>query len=507
MGVLTALGEILSPQYLLMMIAGTIGGIMIGAMPGLTSVMGVTLLLPFTYGMDPAAGISMLLAISFGAIYGGSITAILIGTPGTPASAATMIEGRQFTARGEGGRAIGLSTFASWIGGTISALVLICVAPQLAKLALKFGPPEYFCLAVFGLTIIASISGKNMLKGIIAGLIGLLLSTIGLDPLTGFSRYSFGVVNLYSGLQTVPLMIGLFAIAQVFMNFKTGVAQNHITQKVTRVLPAREDLKKSLPVSIMCGFIGTFIGIIPAAGADIAAFVSYDVAKKRSKHPEEFGTGCVEGIAAPEAGNNGDTSGALVPMLTLGVPGDATAAVLIGALTLQGLQPGPQLFTEHMDIVNRIFASTLVANFLFLVLGLLGVRLFIKVIQIKPYILTPHHLRAVHPRLLCPAEQYVRRGRYAADCRDRLFLPETGDPHCAHRAGADSGAAGREQSAPVPAAESGQRLHLLHPAHLHLLPAAGGAVPLLAAAAEGAEQPEKGGVRRGVWRTFSAMDL
>lgn len=362
MGVLTALGELLSPQYLLMMIAGTIGGIMIGAMPGLTSVMGVTLLLPFTYGMDPAAGISMLLAISFGAIYGGSITAILIGTPGTPASAATMIEGRQFTARGEGGRAIGLSTFASWIGGTISALVLICVAPQLAKLALKFGPPEYFCLAVFGLTIIASISGKNMLKGIIAGLIGLLLSTIGLDPLTGFSRYSFGVVNLYSGLQTVPLMIGLFAIAQVFMNFKTGVAQNHITQKVTRVLPAKEDLKKSLPVSIMCGFIGTFIGIIPAAGAD---------------------------IAAPEAGNNGDTSGALVPMLTLGVPGDATAAVLIGALTLQGLQPGPQLFTEHMDIVNRIFASTLVANFLFLVLGLLGVRLFIKVIQIKPYILTP----------------------------------------------------------------------------------------------------------------------
>lgn len=174
MGVITALGELLSPQYLLMMIAGTMGGIMIGAMPGLTSVMGVTLLLPFTYGMDPAAGISILLAISFGAIYGGSITAILIGTPGTPASAGTMIEGRQFTARGEGGRAIGLSTFASWIGGTISALVLICVAPQLAKLALKFGPPEYFCLAVFGLTIIASISGKNMLKGIIAGLLGLL---------------------------------------------------------------------------------------------------------------------------------------------------------------------------------------------------------------------------------------------------------------------------------------------------------------------------------------------
>lgn len=386
---LQALMNILQPSTLLIMIAGAIGGIMIGAMPGLTSVMGVTLLLPFTYGMDPSVGIAMLLSISFGAIYGGSITAILISTPGTPASAATMIEGSRFAARGEGGRAIGISTFASWIGGTISAIVLILVAPQLAKVALSFGAPEYCCLALFGLTIIASISGNNILKGIIAGLIGLLLSTIGLDPITGFSRYSFSVVNLYSGLQTVPLMIGLFAVSQTFVNLKNGVEQNKITQKVTRVIPSWSDLKQSLPVSIRSGFIGTFIGIIPAAGADIAAFVSYDIAKKLSKHPEKFGTGCVEGVAAPEAGNNGDTSGALVPMLTLGVPGDATAAVLIGALTLHGLQPGPLLFTEHADVVNNIFASTLIANLLILIFGLLGIRLFVKVIQIKPYILTP----------------------------------------------------------------------------------------------------------------------
>ena len=388
-GFLSALLEVLHPSFLLMMAAGTVGGIIIGAMPGLTSVMGVTLLLPFTYGMDPAAGIALLLSISFGAIYGGSITAILISTPGTPASAATMIEGARFTERGEGGRAIGISTFASWCGGTISALVLIFVAPQLAKAALSFSAPEYCCLAVFGLTIIASISGKDMLKGVTAGLIGLLLSTIGLDPMTGFSRYSFGVVNLYSGIQTVPLMIGLFAISQVMVNLKDGVRQNSVRQKVTRVIPSWSDLKESLPVSVMCGFIGTFIGCIPAAGAGIAAWVSYDAAKKRSKHPEQFGTGCVEGIAAPEAGNNGDTSGALVPMLTLGVPGDATAAVLIGALTLQGLQPGPALFTEHMDIMNRIFASTLVANTLMLIFGLLLIRMFVKVIQLKPYILTP----------------------------------------------------------------------------------------------------------------------
>lgn len=381
------------PGFLLMMCLGTIGGIIIGAMPGLTSVMGVTLLLPFTYGMEPSAGMVMLLCISFGAIYGGSITAILINTPGTPASAATAIEGRKFTARGEGGRAVGISTFSSWIGGTISALVLILVAPQLAKAALSFGPPEYFCLAIFGLTIIVSISGKDMLKGIIAGLIGLLLSTVGLDPMTGYSRYSFGVVNLYSGIQAVPIMIGLFAISQILLNLKVGVAQNSVRQRINRVIPTKEDMKECLPVSVMCGFIGTFIGIIPAAGADIAAWVSYDVTKKRSKHPEKFGEQtdelCLEGLAAPEAGNNGDTSGALVPMLTLGVPGDATAAVLIGALTLQGLQPGPQLFTQHMDIVNRIFAGTLLANALMLIFGLLLLRVFVKVIQIKPYVLSP----------------------------------------------------------------------------------------------------------------------
>lgn len=389
MGFLQALLGILQPSTLIVLIAGSVGGIIIGAMPGLTSVMGVTLLLPFTYGMDASVGIPMLLAISFGAIYGGSITATLINTPGTPASAATAIEGYRFSQRGEGSRAIGITTTASFIGGIISVIILVLLAPQLAKAALTFAAPEYCCLALFGLTIIASISGENLLKGVIAGLIGLLISTIGIDPMTGFSRYTFGSVNLYSGLQTVPLMIGLFAIADVFVNLKEGVQQNVVQQKVTRVIPRWSDLKQTLPVSIRSGLIGTFIGIIPAAGADIAAFVSYDVAKKLSKHPEEFGTGCLEGLAAPEAGNNGDTSGALVPMLTLGVPGDATAAVLIGALTIKGLQPGPLLFTENMDIVNSIFAGAFLANVLFLVFGLLGIRLFVKVIQIKPYVLSP----------------------------------------------------------------------------------------------------------------------
>ena len=245
--------NILHPSILLVMMIGSIGGIIIGAMPGLTSVMGVTLLLPFTYGMDTTTGIAMLLAISFGAIYGGSITAILIGTPGTPASAATMIEGRQFAARGEGGRALGISTTASWLGGTISAIMLALIAPQLAKLALRFGAPEYCTLCLFGLTIIASISGKSLLKGAIAGFVGLLISTIGIDPMTGFSRFSFGNINLYSGLQTVPLMIGLFAIAQVFINLKDGVFR--FQSEAASLVPSLESFRLperiSQPSSLM----------------------------------------------------------------------------------------------------------------------------------------------------------------------------------------------------------------------------------------------------------------
>jgi putative tricarboxylic transport membrane protein len=401
-----ALLQVLQPDMLLIMALGVAGGIFIGAMPGLTALMGVTLLLPFTYGMEASAGMLVLLSITFGAIYGGSITAILIKTPGTPASAATMLDGGPMADRGEGGRAVGISTVASFFGGFLSALVCTTIAPQLAKVALEFGPSEYFALAVFGLTIIASISGKSLSKGLISGALGLIISTVGMDPISGFPRLTFGITNLYSGFAVVPILIGFFAISNILINIDEQVQSIMVQNKVDRVIPTLKDLKKCLPISINCGLIGTFIGAIPAAGADIGAFVSYDMTKRFSRRSQDFGTGIVEGVAAPEAGNNGVTGGAMIPMLTLGVPGDATTAVLLGALTLQGLQPGPLLFRDHADVVFKIFAGMLVANVIMLILGLLGVRLFIKFVSVKPYLLTPVIF------LMCVVGSYALRNNF-----------------------------------------------------------------------------------------------
>ncbi len=403
---LDAVAYVMQPDMLLIMFLGVAGGIFIGAMPGLTALMGVTLLLPFTYGMEATAGMLMLLSITFGAIYGGSITAILIKTPGTPASAATVFDGGPMADRGEGGRAVGISTVASFLGGFLSAIICAAVAPQLARIALEFGPGEYFALAVFGLTIIASVSGNSLSKGLISGMIGLIVSSVGQDHMTGSPRLTFGVTNLLSGFEVVPVLIGLFAIANIIDALRSQVSQLYTPQSVSRVLPSWGDFKKCLPISFRSGLIGTFIGCVPAAGADIGAFVSYDMAKRFSKNPQAFGTGIVEGVAAPEAGNNGVTGGAMVPMLALGVPGDATTAVLLGALTLQGLQPGPMLFREHADTVYQIFAGMLVANVIMLIMGLAGVRLYLKFVSVKQYLLMPVIF------LMCVVGSYALRNNF-----------------------------------------------------------------------------------------------
>lgn len=386
---LLGLKNLMNIYYILLIIGGVAGGISIGALPGLTATMGVAILLPLTFGMEPIAGMLLLIGIYCGAVYGGSISAILIRTPGTPAAAATVFDGNEFAKRGEGGRAIGISTTASFIGGIISTIALITVSPMLAKFALEFSAPEYFSLAFFGLTIIASISGKSIFKGLAAGVIGLLVASVGLDPMTGYPRFTFDNVQLMSGFSFIPVMIGLFAVSQALSNLEEGIKKRRIEQKVTKIIPSKEDLIKMLPVSIRSALMGTFIGAIPGAGADIAAFVAYNEAKRWSKHPEEFGTGIVEGVAAPEAGNNGVTGGAMIPLLTLGVPGDAVTAILLGALTLQGLQPGPLLFKNNGDIVYTIFMGLLVANFVMLIIGLSGIKFFVKIVSLPDYILTP----------------------------------------------------------------------------------------------------------------------
>ncbi|WP_027131543.1 tripartite tricarboxylate transporter permease [Fusobacterium necrophorum] len=369
---------------------GITGGIIIGALPGLTATMGVAILLPFTFGMEPVTGLIMLVGIYIGAIYGGSISAILLNTPGTPASAATCMDGYPLVKKGMAAKALSVSTIASSIGGLVSCVALVTISPILAKFALRFSSPEYFALALFGLTIIASISSGNFLKGILAGTIGLLVSTVGMDAITSYPRYIFGMVDLLNGFSVIPVLIGLFAVSEVLVQIETVVIEKEInvdTVKNKNYMSLHE-LKHCLPTILKSGILGTLIGAIPGAGADISAFICYNEAKRTNKN-EKFGEGSLIGIAAPESGNNGVTGGALVPLLTLGVPGDSVAAVLLGALIIQGLVPGPLLFGQNPDIVYGLFSAMIIGNILLLIIGLLGIRFYSKIVDIPKKFMIP----------------------------------------------------------------------------------------------------------------------
>ncbi|MGF1681252.1 tripartite tricarboxylate transporter permease [Photobacterium minamisatsumaniensis] len=387
---MTGLFTAFSPSVFPVLIFGVLGGIILGALPGLTATMGVAILLPFTFGMEPTAALVMLIGVYIGGIYGGSIAAILLKTPGTPASAATVLDGHTLAVKGQAARALSISAVASFVGGLISTIVLIAIAPLLADFALKFNAPEYFALALFGLTIIASVSSKNILKGLLAGTIGLLISTVGLDPISSVPRFTFDVMDLYSGINVIPVLIGLFAISEGLNQLEKLHAQKKSAPpKFDQKLLSKADLKAMLPTAVKSGLMGTTIGSVPGAGADISAFVCYNEAKRSAKNPDEFGKGSVQGLAAAEAGNNGVTGGSLVPLLTLGVPGDAVAAVLLGALIVQGLTPGPLLFSQNPEVVYGVFSSMLVANIVMLIIGLVGIRFFCRIIEVPKIIMIP----------------------------------------------------------------------------------------------------------------------
>ncbi|AEE92222.1 conserved membrane protein of unknown function [Tepidanaerobacter acetatoxydans Re1] len=379
----------LTPRMFFLLILGVSGGIAIGALPGLTATMGVAILLPLTFGMEATAALVMLVGIYIGAIYGGSISAILLKTPGTPAAAATVFDGHTMAQKGEAAKALSMATIASFVGGLVSTILLITISPILANFALRFSAPEYFALAVFGLSIIASISGDNPIKGLLSGMFGLFICTVGMDPVTSFPRFTFGKIELLNGFSVIPILIGLFAVSEALVQMESIFEKDITIQKFKSGIVSIKEIIRVLPVMLKSAVMGTFIGAIPGAGADIAAFVSYNEARRSSKNPEKFGTGILEGIAAPEAGNNGVTGGALVPLLTLGVPGDAVTSILLGALIIQGLQPGPMLFTENADIVYGLFSSMLVGNIIMLILGLTGIRLFSKVVEIPKKIIIP----------------------------------------------------------------------------------------------------------------------
>lgn len=387
---LHSFGNVLFDWHVMLAVfMGVTGGIAIGALPGLTATMGVALLVPFTFGRPPIESLAMLLGIYCGGMYGGSISAILLRTPGTPAGAATVLEGYPMGQRGEAGRALAMALFASFCGGMIGALIMTFLSPFVAGVALEFSYVEYFALALFGLSVIISISGTSIVKGIMSGFFGLLLATIGMDPISGFPRFIFGQMDLMEGPSFIPTLIGLFAVAELFSNIEKMGVTERIKAKIGQYFPSWADIKTSLPNIIKSSLIGTGVGSVPGAGGDIAAFVSYAEAKRSSRHPEKFGTGLVEGVAATESSNNACSGGAMIPLLSLGVPGDAVTAVLLGAFVIQGLQPGPLLYKEHLDVVYNVFASMIIANIAMLIVGAVGIRFFARIIGVQKEILIP----------------------------------------------------------------------------------------------------------------------
>ncbi|MBV0902707.1 tripartite tricarboxylate transporter permease [Haloarcula salina] len=380
-----ALANLADPFVIFLMTAGVLLGIIMGSIPGMTATMTIAVLLSFTFTMDPAHGMMLLLGIYGGAVYSGSIPAILIRTPGTPSAAATLFDGHPLSKKGEAGRAIKASTVASFIGGVISVLALMFFSPVIAGAALEFRSPEFFALAVFGLTIIASVSGDSITKGMVSGLLGMLVATVGIDPITGFHRYTFDMAKLLTGVEFIAVMIGLFGIAEGLRKYSQGIDDDtdEAAQEMTGVFPSRADLKSIMPVSVGSGVLGAFIGSIPGAGGDIAAFITYNEATRWLKDSvPAFGDGNIRGVAAAESGNNASTGGALIPTLTLGIPGDSVSAILIGALMVHDINPGPGLYQDEPELLYTIFVGFLVIYILILIFGLLGANYWARLINI-----------------------------------------------------------------------------------------------------------------------------
>ncbi|MCM2972220.1 tripartite tricarboxylate transporter permease [Larsenimonas suaedae] len=384
-GYLDGLEMVLQLGTLLAIAGGTLLGIIMGALPGLTSAMAIALLLPVTFGMPPVMGIGMLLGALCGAGASGSIPAILLNIPGTPSSVATTFDGFPMAQKGEAGRALGLSIVASFFGGVASMVILSLLAPPIAEFALRFGAAEYFSLSIFGLVIIASVAGKSLMKGLIAGLLGFFASTIGTDPITGVGRFTFDQLSLLTGINLLPALIGLFAVSQVLKDAFEYDPSARLKASEHRVDIARPRFLETLKHwrALMAGILsGSIVGPVPGAGGSIASLVAYDQARRFSKSPDKFGTGHAPGIVSVESANNALLGGALIPTLALGIPGEAATAVLLGGLMIQGITPGPMLFDNHDGTVYGIFLAYLVANAFMLLIMCLGIKVFIRVLMV-----------------------------------------------------------------------------------------------------------------------------
>ena len=380
---------ILDLTTFLLILGSTIVGVLIGALPGLSSGMAIALLLPFTIYLEPNQAIAAMAALYCGGTFGGSITAILINAPGAPPAAATAFDGFPMAQNGQAGKALGMAAVSSVIGGIISLIVLIIFAPTLAKIAYKFGPPEYFALAIFGLSMLASISSKSPVKNLIGGLIGLFVATIGVHLTTGISRFTFSIDELFEGVSFVPVLIGLFAMSEIFVQAsKSELLLERIKFSAIK-LPSLTEFKNCGKTILRSTGIGTFIGILPAEGGTVSAMIGYNEARRWSKDKDKFGKGSPEGIAGPEAANNAAAGGAMVPTLALGIPGSGSTALILAALIMHGFRPGPYLISETPEFVYAIFGAMLIANLGFLFIGLIGAKFFSLVAFIPKKLLWP----------------------------------------------------------------------------------------------------------------------
>jgi putative tricarboxylic transport membrane protein len=377
----------LSWAPLIAVAVGLVIGITLGMLPGMGPLLGVTLAIPFTFDMDPVSGVALLMGIYQGGSYGGAITAILLGIPGTPIAAATLLDGHPMARAGRASEAITLATLASWIGGIISGIVLLFTAPALASIALQFGPAEIFALALFGLTAIATLSEGAAVAGLLAGIFGLLLATVGTDHYTGITRFNFGMTELSGGITFVALLVGLFAISEVLLQIERPFKTSDAAGKIGFHFASMKTLLKRSGSYIRSSLIGVLIGIVPGVGGVVSSFLSYKITKDISRDRENFGKGDPRGIIATEAANSATTGGALVPMLAIGIPGDPIVAVMMGGLLVHGLTPGPTLFFTNIEVLDGIFLIFIIGAILLLPLGLFLVPVFARILRIPHAIL------------------------------------------------------------------------------------------------------------------------
>lgn len=386
-------------------VAGTVVGLIFGAIPGLTYSMALALALPFTFGMPATPSIALLLGVYVGGMSGGSVSAILLGIPGTPSSAATVMDGYPMALKGEASVALGGAVIAAVFGGLLSLGVMMLLLEQVAAFAIKFGPVEIFALVLFGLSTICGLAERSISRGVLAGLLGLMLMIIGLDEIDGVARLTFGTVQLQQGVNLLVAMIGLFAVPQVMTTFIDHGRKEpaKIPSNVRTRMPSLRQLNDRLWLMVRCAFLGTGIGAIPGTGGPIAAFLAYDHARRFSKRPDDFGKGELSGVLAPESSHNAVTGGAMIPLLSLGIPGDPATAVILSGFLIHGLQPGPMLFRTHLPMIYAIYIAIVIAYIVTLLVQVWGIRLFVRVLQVPP------HLLAVCILVMCVLGSYAIR--------------------------------------------------------------------------------------------------